>query len=76
MQIQGVETVVTVNNDALGLLTTQGFIFVGGVHAWKNYAISQDNNKLWHINEQQQQSSETYQGIENCFSLAWLKKKW
>lgn len=76
MQIQGVQTVITVNNDALGLLTTQGFIYAGGVHAWKNYAISQDNNKLWHINEQQQQSSETYQGIENCFSLAWLKKKW
>lgn len=76
MQIQGVQTVVTVGNDPLNLLTTQGFIFAHGVHAWKNYALSQDNNKLWHINEQQQQSSETYQGIENCFNLAWLKTRW
>lgn len=76
MQIQGVETVVTVSNDPLSLLTTQGFIYAHGVHAWKNYAISQDGNLIWHINEQQQQSSETYQGIENCFNLAWLKTRW
>lgn len=71
---------ITYSNDPLGLLTTQGFIFAHGVHAWKDYVISQDGKIIWHgeTDDQQQQTviSETYTGIENCFSLAWLKTRW
>lgn len=61
----------TYTGDVLGLLSTQGFIFVHGVHSWKDYVISQDSNLIWHNRQ-----SETYIGIQKCFSLAWLKRKW
>ena len=69
----------TYSNDPLGLLNTQGFIYIG-VHSWKDFVISQDGKIIWHgeTDDQQQQTviSETYTGIENCFSLAWLKTRW
>lgn len=61
----------TIQNDPLGILSPSDWTtWPGGVHACNGYVISQDGQKIWH------NSSQTYAGIENCFSLAWLSKKW
>ena len=61
----------TVSGDVLGVLSpTSWTTWPGGVHANGTYVISQDGQKIWH------NTAKTYAGIENCFNLAWLTKKW
>ena len=65
----------TYSGDPLGLLTTQGFIFAGGVHCWQDWVISQDTGLLWHP-ENSTIKTKTYTGIEKCFNLSYLTRKW
>ena len=69
----------TYAGDALELLQTDDIVYVGGVHSYqlgsKYYIISQDSKKIYKEGNQALES-ETYQGIENCFSLRWLRNKW
>lgn len=70
----------TVSGDVLGLSNpSQGrFCFPSGVHANAStkylYAISQDANKIFKIRSSAQ--NKAYNKIENCFSLAYLQKRW
>ena len=72
----------TYQNDPLGLLTTQGIVFPGGVHMSKRkdyFIISQDNKTIFKIvedNNNNNISSLLYDGIKNCFNLSFLRGKW
>ena len=59
-------------NDPLGVLSPADWItWPGGVHSYEKFVISQDGQKIWNNG-----NSENYSGIEDCFSLAYLKNKW
>lgn len=67
----------TYNNDPLGLIdmTNNDLVWPGGVHAcgdskYTDYVISQQNCKIWH-----DLTYRVYNGIENCFNLSFLRKR-
>lgn len=68
----------TYNNDPFGLLTTQGIVFPGGVHMAKRqnkyYFISQDNNKIFKVVDDNNIIEMQYNLIGNCFNLVWTNK--
>lgn len=62
----------TIPNDPLGVLSPADWItWPGGVHSCEQFVISQDGQKIWNNG-----NSENYSGIEDCFSLVYLKNKW
>lgn len=68
----------TYGNDPLGLYNVQyDFVYPGGVHADKDYIISQAGQLIWHattVNGVTTIDTQTYYGISKCFALNWIKK--
>ena len=75
LEIETEQGTATYSQDPLALLHTKSFVYPAGVHAWKDYVISQDGKLMWR-SVQQQVKTKNYDGIEKCFNLSWLIKKW
>lgn len=63
------------SGDPLGILQAQDLSFPAGVHAWNNFVISQESKKIFKFDNNGAVSA-TFNGIEHCFSLEFLSKRW